>query len=223
SALAGNTRQPVITCLYRRTNALCRLICFPWAGSGAHFFSHWGKLFGSSIEVYAITHPGRQSRVNEPFAKDMETIVNEISGVLLQDFKEKPFAFFGHSFGSYTSFAVAVHLKEKYGLQPMHLFISAADAPYGNSSFTILTLKDKNEEDVLKWIYSIGGTPLELLHNKTITKHFLPALRADIGIDVTSGNCTIHKLPGGHFYLMNPANENFIIDYMTKCIENADF
>nr|XP_019593833.1 PREDICTED: S-acyl fatty acid synthase thioesterase, medium chain [Rhinolophus sinicus] len=37
--------------------------------------------------------------------------------------------------------------------------------------------------------------------------------------EVTSGNFDVHVLPGDHFYLMETSNENFIKDYITKCLE----
>lgn len=37
--------------------------------------------------------------------------------------------------------------------------------------------------------------------------------------DITSGNLDVHVLPGDHFYLKEPANENFIKNYIAKCLE----
>jgi medium-chain acyl-[acyl-carrier-protein] hydrolase len=37
--------------------------------------------------------------------------------------------------------------------------------------------------------------------------------------DITSGKFDVLKLPGDHFYLMEPNNEDFIKNYIVKCLE----
>lgn len=41
---------------------------------------------------------------------------------------------------------------------------------------------DLSDEDFLKWLISIGGTPPELLANPEVLKLFLPALKADLHV-----------------------------------------
>ncbi|NXD15969.1 SAST synthase, partial [Nothocercus nigrocapillus] len=256
--LFSSGMEKVVACSYKRPNALCRLICFPWAGGGTARLAQWGHLFSSSIEVYSVRLPGRETRFKEPFAKDMTTVVNEIASVLLEDLQEKPFAFFGHSFGSYISFAVALHLKEKYGLEPIHLFISGAHAPHSEAFLPIKRLRDIDDEDIISQLKILGGTPSELLQNEDVRKHLILTLREDLRVlqtfsfekadrniplscditcfdgsedtehdleawdDITSGDISIYKLPGGHFYLLEPSNEIFLMKHITRCIENAD-
>ncbi|NWS44297.1 SAST synthase, partial [Probosciger aterrimus] len=252
--------EKVVACPYKRPNALCRLICFPWAGGGASHLAQWGRLFSSSIEVSSVRFPGRESRRREPFAKDMTDLVNEIASVLLKELQEKPFAFFGHSFGSYVSFAVALHLKEKYGLEPIHLFVSGALTPNSEAFISIRSrlTHDAKDEEVLTYLEILGGTPSELLQNEDNKNHLIRTVREDIRVlqtlsfemadgnipfscditcfngtedhqaheleawhDLTSGDTSFYNLPGGHFYLLEPSNENFLIKHVTRCIENA--
>lgn len=108
--------------------------------------------------MFAVKLPGRESRAKEPFFQNMQQIVDEVIGALLPLLKEKPFALFGHrydnntslkvdlisifflqflysflicfSFGAFTSFAVADALKRLHNLEPVHIFLSGASAPY---------------------------------------------------------------------------------------------
>ncbi|XP_027754524.1 S-acyl fatty acid synthase thioesterase, medium chain isoform X2 [Empidonax traillii] len=176
--------EKLIVCVDKRPNALCRLICFPWAGGGTSLLAQWGKLLSNSIEVFCIRYPGRETRLNEPFAKDMTSMVNEITSVLLKELQEKPFAFFGHSFGSYLSFAVALHLKEKYGLEPVHLFVSGAHAPNSEAilPYKTISVADTNDEVFIDYLQTVGGTPSELLHNEDIRKHLLLTFKGDFKV-----------------------------------------
>lgn len=56
--------------------------------------------------------------------------------------------FFCCSLGTYMSFAVALHLKEKYRLEPVHLFMSSAHAP--NVSYRIINIMKQNHKLVTK-------------------------------------------------------------------------
>uniref|UniRef100_A0A8C3ECM8 S-acyl fatty acid synthase thioesterase, medium chain n=1 Tax=Corvus moneduloides TaxID=1196302 RepID=A0A8C3ECM8_CORMO len=234
--------EKLIACVHKRPDALFRLICFPWAGGGALQLAQWGKLFNDSIEVCSIRFPGRETRLEEPFAKDMTSIVNEVTNVLLKELKEKPFAFFGHSFGSYVSFAVALHLKEKYGLEPVHLFISEGHAPH--VSYGIINIMKQNcKLEVIARLQILGGIPSELQHNEDILKQMV-LTKAEMDIpfscditcfhgsddevhdvqawqELTSGDTSFYELPGGHFYLLEPSNQTFLTKHITRCIENA--
>ncbi|XP_044028812.1 S-acyl fatty acid synthase thioesterase, medium chain isoform X1 [Siniperca chuatsi] len=179
---ATNRMEKVINCFKKKPDAVARLICFPWAGGGSIHYARWGNLLNSSIEVFAVKLPGRESRAKEPFFQNMQQIVNEVIGVLLPVLKEKPFALFGHSFGAFTSFAVADALKRLHSLEPVHIFLSGASAPYSEIRIKAPKRSDLSDDEFLKWLISIGGTPPELLANPEVLKLFLPALKADLHI-----------------------------------------
>nr|XP_020453284.1 S-acyl fatty acid synthase thioesterase, medium chain isoform X2 [Monopterus albus] len=173
--------EKVINCFKKRPDAVARLICFPWAGGGSVHYARWGNVL-SSAEVFAVKLPGRESRTREPFFLSMQQIVDEVVGVLLPFLKEKPFALFGHSFGAFTSFAVAHALKKLHNIEPVHIFLSGASAPYSETRINAPKRSELSDDDFLKWLVSNGGTPPELLANPEVLKLFLPALKADLHV-----------------------------------------
>lgn len=170
----------VISCFQKRPEAVSRLICFPWAGGGSIHYARWGNILDCSTEVFSVKLPGRESRAKEAFFTDMQQIVDEVVDVLLPLLKEKPFALFGHSFGAFTSFAVADALKKHHDLEPVHMFLSGASAPYSETRIKAPKRSHLSDQDFLSWLTSVGGTPAELLKNPEVLKLFLPALKADL-------------------------------------------
>lgn len=112
----------------------------------------------------------------------MQQIVDEVIGALLPEMKETPFALFGHSFGAFMSFAVADALKKLHNIEPVHIFLSGASAPYSEMRINAPKRSELSDEDFLRWMTSIGGTPPELLTNPDVMKLFLPALKADLRV-----------------------------------------
>ncbi|NXO75948.1 SAST synthase, partial [Sitta europaea] len=174
--------EKLVACVQKRPNALCRLICFPWAGGGTSQLAHWGRLFNDSIEVFCIRLPGRETRLGEPFAKDMASIVKEVTSVLLEIFKEKPFAFFGHSLGTYISFAVALHLKEKYGLEPVHLFMSTAHSPNSAVLRGLKSVRPPDDNNEFLTCMEIIGGNYELPNNEDLRRNMALTSKEDARI-----------------------------------------
>ncbi|XP_028820574.1 S-acyl fatty acid synthase thioesterase, medium chain [Denticeps clupeoides] len=167
---------------FKRPEATARLICLPWAGGGSGHYARWGNLLGPSVEVCAVRLPGRESRAKEPFFRSMQQITEELCTVLLPEIGEKPFALFGHSFGAMTCFAFAEYLKRVHNLEPIHIFLSGASAPYSLTRLQAPKKSNLSDEEFFQWMLSIGGTPPELLANPEALKLFLPPLKADLQI-----------------------------------------
>ncbi|XP_024151795.1 S-acyl fatty acid synthase thioesterase, medium chain [Oryzias melastigma] len=183
----------VLNCLKRRPDAVARLVCFPWAGGGSVHFARWGHVM-DSVEVFAVKLPGRESRFREPFFQNMDQIVDEVVAALLPILDEKPFALFGHSFGALTSFAVAERMRKLHNVEPVHMFLSGAFAPFSELRLKSQRRSELSDEDFLQWLTAIGGTPPELLANPEVVRLFLPALKADLRV-VESYRCARPESP----------------------------
>lgn len=93
---------------------------------------------------------------------------------------DKPFAFFGHSMGALISFELARLLKKKYGVQPLHLFVSGHRAPQIKDPHeSVHNLPDK---ELVQKLNGLNGTPREVLEHPELMQVVLPILRADFAI-----------------------------------------
>jgi medium-chain acyl-[acyl-carrier-protein] hydrolase len=161
----------------RHPQARVRLFCFPYSGAGASIYFQWpDSLLPVGVETCAIQLPGRGTRLIEPPLTNLEPLVQALSHALIP-FLDEPFAFFGHSMGALLGFELARHLREHYGLCPMHLFVSGHEAPHLRHS--VQAFHEMADLDLIAELRRLNGMPDEVLQNGELMALLLPALRAD--------------------------------------------
>ncbi|XP_012941215.1 S-acyl fatty acid synthase thioesterase, medium chain [Aplysia californica] len=123
------SNKNVMICKFRRPYASMRMFCFPWAGGGTLPYVGWGADITDEVEVYALCLPGREERQEEPCRHSMQETLDEITDTIHTQYWDKPFVFYGHSFGAYLAFFAAMRLNRLYNRGPDHMFLSGAVAP----------------------------------------------------------------------------------------------
>jgi medium-chain acyl-[acyl-carrier-protein] hydrolase len=158
--------------------ASLRLFCFPYAGGAAALYRLWPRALPSFVEVCAVELPGRGRRFGEPLFKSLDALLPALAEGILP-FLDKPFAFFGHSMGGLIAFELTRFLRRKKNLQPERLFISAYGAPQ-NSSLRQNLVHRLSDDEFLKELKRLKGTPREVLEHAELIQLFLPTIRADL-------------------------------------------
>ncbi len=164
-------------------NTLARLpkkkiiFCFSYAGGSAIIYNKFKQHLDKNIEVIPIEYAGRGKRINEGFYTDISCAIDDIFTEVKPYIGEYEFSIFGHSMGTVIAYEVSKRIKEIYGIEPIHIFVSGRYPPHiAKKSNQLHTLEDERfKEEILK----IGGTPKEVFENKEFAKLFLPILRAD--------------------------------------------
>jgi surfactin synthase thioesterase subunit len=156
--------------------AKIRLFCLPYAGGRAAAFYSWAKLLPPDIDVFPVELPGHGFRVGErPFTR-ISALVQELTNAI-QPYLDLPIALFGHSLGSVIGFELAHALWSEYQISPSHLLISACRAPQSPKNLTVTY--DQPDDEFLRNIRRLDGTPQEIFQEPEIVAFILPILRAD--------------------------------------------
>lgn len=158
-----------------------RLFCFPYAGAGAAVFRPWVALLPPEIELIAVELPGRV-HLKEKAPETMEELIDVLYPEILL-YLDKPFAFFGHSFGSVVAYEMAKRLRNENKALPSHLFVSSRRPPNVASPLFLAHLDDKNFLVEIQKVY--GAIPAAVLNDQALLALFLPILKADIKINET--------------------------------------
>ncbi|MCI5179801.1 MAG: thioesterase [Candidatus Electrothrix sp. AW5] len=166
-----------LSCPISRPEATMRLFCFPYGGGGASIYRQWNKYLPNHIELIALQPPGRENRLLEPAINSLSNLVNNILSALV-DWLDKPFVFFGHSFGAKTAFETTRELRRRNLPEPKHLFVAGQAAPHlPLARHCFHTLSDARFLQAVKKQYKI--IPQAVLENEELLSLVMPALRGD--------------------------------------------
>jgi medium-chain acyl-[acyl-carrier-protein] hydrolase len=167
---------PWLNFFQHNPKASLRLFCFPYAGGAASIFRNWADHLPADIELCPVQLPGRGARMREaPFVK-VPGLITALCQELLP-YLDKPFVFFGHSLGALIGFELAGKLSQDYQLEPLHLFVSGRRAPQVPD--TRPNTYDLPEEEFVKELRRLNGTPTEVLDQPELLQLITPTLRAD--------------------------------------------
>jgi medium-chain acyl-[acyl-carrier-protein] hydrolase len=167
----------------QKPNARLRLFCFPYAGGSAAIYRGWQEEMPAEVDVCPVQLPGRESRLlEEPFTH-IEPMVKALVDAL-KPYMDRPFAFFGHSMGALITFELARELRrQKLGLEPVHLFVSARSAPHRKIERE--PVHQLPHDQFLERLRKLNGTPEAVLQNEELMELMMPILRADFAVNET--------------------------------------
>ncbi|MDJ0838007.1 MAG: alpha/beta fold hydrolase [Acidobacteriota bacterium] len=161
-------------------NPSTSLFCFPHAGGNSSFFHIWKESLASHIELCLVQLPGRGSRAPEKPISDGSIMIDRLAYHLTLEI-DRPFAFFGHSFGALIAFRLVQRLQRMGKTLPEHLFVSARQAPHLVSKTPhMFHYPDHVLVGILR---SQDAIPMEILQDPVLCTRFLAVFRADLGID----------------------------------------
>lgn len=164
------------------------LVCLPHAGGAPTFFRDWHELLAPSVDVLAVCAPGRQDRFHETPITGMAELAEEVATALVP-LTGRPFALFGHSMGAAVGYEAARLLRDRHGVEPAHLFVSAMVPPHLVPRRSRHLLGDA---ELAAELLAQGGTDAEVLADPELRAMIMPAVRADYRLIET-----YRHVPGG--------------------------
>jgi surfactin synthase thioesterase subunit len=170
-------RDTWVRCLAPKPDARYRIVCFPFAGGGAHAFRAWSGALRDG-EVWAAQLPGHVGRLNEPLATDLKEAARELARAVRSEVPGSP-VLFGHSMGAWLALEVARAL-EGMAAPASALIVAGRAGPGIPDEGPISHLPDAQFVECVRRRYD--GIPPEVAASAEIMELFVPILRADIAM-----------------------------------------
>ncbi|MED3024758.1 MULTISPECIES: thioesterase II family protein [Bacillus cereus group] len=186
-----------------------KIICLPYAGGSASIFNRWSDLLLPEIRIENIEIAGRGKRSREACYTNVLDVVEDIYSIVEKGLDDEPYVIFGHSMGGLLAFELGHKIQQENRRLPEAYFFSGKSAP---NLPTKEIVHEFEEERFIDRIFSLGGTPAELLHHKDLLDIYLSIIRADYKVVET------YEFPENRDRLNTP----FYILYGDKDVINLD-
>lgn len=155
-----------------------KLFCLPHAGGSAAGYLQWRKYCMPGLDILPIEFPGRGTRFNETLCDSMSDLVDVLYKDIMSHLVEnEEYAIYGHSMGSWVAYYLIQKILGEGKKEPYKLFVSGKEAPQTIKNEKLCFRMDDLE--LSRHIYTLGGTPKEILDNKEMRELFLPIMRCD--------------------------------------------
>lgn len=156
-----------------------RVICFHSMGASASLFTYFLLNPPKNTDLLAIQYPGRENRAHEPFLQTVDEIVHHLL-IELIPYLDRPYIFWGHSFGGIVAFETIRKLRELGLPEPFHFNLTATIAPH-------LIKLWQNREVILRMFVKENDSQYLVSLSKYIEdpefiKRILPIMRHDMPI-----------------------------------------
>ena len=167
------------------------LYCLPHAGGSASVFRSWAGQLGN-VAVAPIQLPGRETRMRETPYTQMAPLLEELADAILAQQRQREhadYAVYGHSLGALIGFELVREIRRREATAPVHLIVSGCNAPDqlragDNGAPPVWEMSD---EEVVGLLRRLGGTPEQILADRSIRRLILPPFRGDLTVRDTYG------------------------------------
>lgn len=154
------------------------LVCLPFAGAGASFFTPWQDRAPEGPHVLPVRLPGREERfVEEPHTDAVRAAAEAHTQVTRQLPEGARVAVFGHSLGAVLGFELAHRLEAEPGVRLDALVVSGAPGPWSGRADRASGLPDA---EFLARVRTFAGYAHPALEHPEMRELLLPLLRADV-------------------------------------------
>lgn len=178
-------------------SAPCRLLCFPYAGTGGSAYARWQRGLadrGCAVEVVPVRLPGREGRAREPRFTQLGTLVRALDAEL-DHLLDRPYLVYGHSMGALVGYALALRRQTRGATLPRALLLGAHRAPQLPAPH--IAAADAPDAELTDELARFGGLPPLLLDHPEWLRALLPVVRDDLRVcaDVASVRPDVVRVP----------------------------